>query len=111
MGQKPVACPETAEEIETAVAESGLDRQDWFRDVLTSELGQTENGTEPAPAQGEVVRLEAHLADTKAQTWCHDRLERAPRDASGAISGHREQHDSGTLPAAGESSWWRFWNR
>ena len=101
---------ETAEEIETAVAESGLDRQDWFRDVLTSELGQTENGTEPAPAQGEVVRLEAHLADTKAQlgamTASNERLETLLAQSQATVNNMTR-----ALPAAGESSWWRFWNR
>ena len=57
---------ETAEETGPAVGESDMNRQDWFRDVLTSALEQTENETEPAPAHADVVRLEAHLADTKA---------------------------------------------
>ena len=101
---------EMAEEIEAAVAASGLDRQDWFRDVLDSALTQTDNGTDPAPPQGEVVRLEAHLADTKAQlgamTASNERLETLLAQSQATVN-----NITRALPAAGDSSWWRFWRR
>lgn len=101
---------ETAEEIEAAVAESGLERQDWFRDVLTTALKQPENGMVSAPQEAEVLRLEAHLEDTKAQlgamTASNERLETLLAQSQATVNNMTR-----ALPAAGETSWWRFWSR
>ena len=101
---------ETADEIEAAVAESGQERQDWFRDVLTAALNQPENGTVSAPNQAEVLRLEAHLEDTKAQlgamTASNERMETLVAQSQATVNNMTR-----ALPAAGESSWWRFWRK
>ena len=101
---------ETADEIEAAVAESGQERQDWFRDVLTAALTQAENGTVSAPERAEVLRLEAHLEDTRAQlgamTASNERMETLLAQSQATVNNMTR-----ALPAAGESSWWRFWRK
>lgn len=101
---------EMLEEIKSAVSASGLERQDWFRDVLTAALSQTENGTGSASTEREVLRLEAHLADLKAQlsdqkeSSKHLEILLAKEQDMVLTLTHRT-----ALPAAGGSSWWKFW--
>ena len=107
---------ETAEGIEAAIAESGMQRQDWFRDVLDSALRQTENGTVSAPEQGEMLRLEAHLGDTKAQlsamTASNERLETLLAQSQATVNNMtRALPAAGESSAAGENAWWLFWRK
>ena len=103
---------EMLEEIESAMAESGLERQDWFRDVLTAALSKTENGTDSASTEREVLRLEAHLADLKAQL--SDQKE-ASKHLEILLAKEQDMVLTLTqrtaLPAAGGSSWWKFWEK
>ena len=110
--------PSLREQISQAIEASGQTQQDWLRAALTTALEpraeQTSDDSLLAvrleAAQSEILRLEEHLRDAREQRDAananNERLETLVAQSQATVNNLTR-----ALPPAGQSSWWRFWDR